>query len=178
MLMSALLTAGGPNLIVEFPNEPVTGADMQWDFVNIDRGTFFRLFIQAKLLDGSGSNWQQYRYKQLLRKSGGKLQAITLCDTARSESAAYPLYAFYHPERCCMAANMAGAQNVEGVNLASGYLVEALIIAATTFVRKSTCKRFATMQPNFFSLRDLFCPPSLRPAPPLAYRARASVPSF
>lgn len=40
--MAALDAPGGRrNLIVEFPDEPVTGADMQWDFVNLDRRTFF-----------------------------------------------------------------------------------------------------------------------------------------
>ena len=41
MLMSALLASGGRRLIVEFPNEPRTGADMQWDFVDVGRGGFF-----------------------------------------------------------------------------------------------------------------------------------------
>ena len=45
--MGSLITAGGRRIIVEFPNEPVTGADMEWNFVNLDDGTVFRILLQA-----------------------------------------------------------------------------------------------------------------------------------
>ena len=141
--MAALDAAGGRNLIVEFPDEPVTGADMQWDFVNWDRKTFFRLLIQAKQLYDSDAPWRRHTYKHLLHPSGAgsTLQAKVLCDTARSKVHTYPLYAFYNPERSCSLARAAGAVNVEGVNLASGYVIERLAVNARTRAENSTPRR-------------------------------------
>jgi hypothetical protein len=171
MLMAALMSVAGNGLTVEFPNETVTGADMQWDFVNLDRGTFFRLLIQAKRLYANNSAWTRHRYMQLLKRAGkvGPLQVETLCRTARSQPAAYPLYAFYNPGQSCRLANAVGAANVEGVNLAGGYVVESLAASATTTAQKAACKRLGTIQPHLFSLADLFCPPSLMPLPPFGY---------
>jgi hypothetical protein len=47
VMMGSLITAGGLRIIVEFPNEAATGADMEWNFVNPTHGTFFRLLLQA-----------------------------------------------------------------------------------------------------------------------------------
>ncbi|WP_433996363.1 DUF6615 family protein [Bradyrhizobium liaoningense] len=34
LLMANLLQLGGGSIIVEFPDEPTTGADMEWNFIN------------------------------------------------------------------------------------------------------------------------------------------------
>ena len=47
LMMGGLITAGGGRLIVEFPDEPATGADMEWNFVDQRTSTFFRLMLQA-----------------------------------------------------------------------------------------------------------------------------------
>lgn len=49
LLMGSLITAGGRRVIVEFPDEPVTGADMEWNFVNPDDGTIFRLLLSVRV---------------------------------------------------------------------------------------------------------------------------------
>src|SRR5258707_418105 len=54
LLMGSLITAGGRRVIMEFPDEPATGADMEWNFVNPDDGTFFRILLQAKQVPSSG----------------------------------------------------------------------------------------------------------------------------
>ena len=60
MMMAALQLIGGASVIVRFPNEPKTGADMEWNFVNPYDGTFYRLIIQAKCAYGYGSDWSPY----------------------------------------------------------------------------------------------------------------------
>ena len=78
MLMGSLLAIGGRHILVDFPDEPATGADMQWDFVNEDSGAFYRLLIQAKMLSGESQRWQWLQYAHLLHKTAGALQAETL----------------------------------------------------------------------------------------------------
>lgn len=172
--MGSLLSLGGGRVIVEFPDEPVTGADMQWDFVNQDNGTFFRVLVQAKQLYGDGAHWTRHTYRELLHTSGssGRLQAQVLCDTARSQNATYPLYAFYHPGRSCALARNQGITHIEGVNLANGYAMETLTLAAMTPSLRTQVKRLGTLYPYFFSLRDLFCPDLVDPLGPMAFHPR------
>jgi hypothetical protein len=173
LMMGGLLGMGTGVIIVEFPDEPTTGADMQWDFVGRAAGTFFRVFVQAKQLYGSGEQWTRHSYKELLRKSGGVLQAKTLCNMARSNSFTYPLYIFYNPEHSCLLANAKRPDNLLGVNLADGFRIEALVLSATD--RKSRIRNLSlkAIQPHLYSLADLFCPPSFMSVPPMAF-ARSS----
>lgn len=104
LLMGGLITAAGGRVVVEFPDEPVTGADMEWNFVDRRTSQFFRLMLQAKQAYGDGSIWTRHCYRELLHisGSGSKLQAEALCDTARHPgSATYPLYIFYHAAHTC-----------------------------------------------------------------------------
>jgi hypothetical protein len=160
LMMGSLLSIGGAQIVVEFPDEPATGADMEWNFVNWSDKTFFRLLIQAKQLYGDGKVWTRHCYKELLHRAGPnrKLQAEVLCDTARARLAAYPLYIFYHPQRSCDLAHAAGSSSLEGINLADGYLIEALANAATTQALRTRNKRLGTVHRSLFSLADLFCP--------------------
>jgi hypothetical protein len=109
LLMSSLIAYGGGRLIVEFPDEPVTGADMQWDFVNLDRRSFFRIMIQAKQLYGDGGKWSRHNYTQMYHrpKVGGLTQAATY------------LYIFYNPSNSCKLAADKGVNNIEGINLSA-----------------------------------------------------------
>src|SRR5690348_13489951 len=81
LMMANLVILGGSRVIVEFPNEPVTGADMQWDFVNRDDHTFYRLLIQAKRLYCDGNDWRQHNYRYLRHKVGSGFQVDLLCHT-------------------------------------------------------------------------------------------------
>jgi hypothetical protein len=49
IMMANLKLLGRDRVIVRFPNEPRTGADMEWNFVNRSDGSYYRLLIQAKL---------------------------------------------------------------------------------------------------------------------------------
>lgn len=161
LLMGSLVAVGGSRVIVEFPDEFVTGADMEWNFVNSDDNTFFRILLQAKQAYGDGKIWTRHTYRELLHVSGGKFQAEILCDTARAESATYPLYILYHPVQTCSSACMAGSAHVVGVNLADGYRIERLVKTATTRALRTRNKSLGTIAPHLFLLSDLFCPSTL-----------------
>lgn len=169
--MGSLITAGGQRVIVEFPDEPITGADMEWNFANPDDGTFFRILLQAKQSYGGGGVWTRHGYKELLHRagSGPTLQAVALCDTARAEPATYPLYIFYHPESTCVAATAAGYPAVAGVSLADGYQIERLVTDATTQTLRTRNKSLKIIAPLLFLLEDLFCPPTILELGPLAF---------
>jgi len=171
LLMGSLITAGGRRIIVEFPDEPVTGADMEWNFVNPDDGTFFRILLQAKQCYGTGKAWTRHGYRELLHTagSGPKLQAVALCDTARAAAATYPLYILYHPENTCAAAGAAGFAAVTGASLADGYLIERLVTGATTRTLRTRNKSLKTIAPLLFPLSDLFCPPTVLATGPQAF---------
>lgn len=171
LLMGSLITAGGRRIIVEFPDEPVTGADMEWNFVNPDDNTFFRILLQAKQCYGTGKSWTRHGYKELLHTAGSstKLQAVALCDTARAEAATYPLYIFYHPESTCAAAAAAGRTAVTGASLADGYRIERLVTGATTRTLRTRNKCLKTIAPLLFPLSDLFCPSTVIATGPQAF---------
>jgi hypothetical protein len=48
LMMVNLQNLGSDQIIVDFPDEPTTGADMEWNFVNRSNHTFYRLLLQAK----------------------------------------------------------------------------------------------------------------------------------
>lgn len=168
LIMGGLVSLGRGKIIVEFPNERVTGADMEWNFVNQRHRTFFRLRIQAKQLSGYGGLWGRHCYKGLLYCPGksNKLQATLLCNSARrGQVATYPLYTFYHPARSCMLAQRVGIE-IEGINLADGYAIEQLAKSATNRRLRTRNKSLSTIHPLLFSLSDLFCPSSAASMPP------------
>ncbi|WP_420712665.1 DUF6615 family protein [Ancylobacter sp. SL191] len=172
VMMGSLITAGGGRVVVEFPNEPVTGADMEWNFVNTSDGTFFRILLQAKQAYGEGKSWMRHGYKELLHTSGTgpNLQAETLCDTARAPgSATYPLYILYHPAQTCALVQKYGSTLLSGVNLADGFVIEKLVKAANTRALRTRNKSLKAIAPHLFSLTDLFCPPTVCPVGPVAF---------
>ncbi len=171
LLMGSLMIAGGRRIIVEFPDEPVTGADMEWNFANPDDGTFFRILLQAKQSYGAGSVWTRHGYKELLHTVGGgpKFQVSALCDTARGNAATYPLYIFYHPKSTCVAARAAGLRAVTGASLADGYIIERLVVSAVTRTQRTRNKNLKTISPLLFPLSRLFCPSTVRETGPMAF---------
>ncbi|MAY75404.1 MAG: hypothetical protein CMJ31_11940 [Phycisphaerae bacterium] len=171
VLMGGLITAGGGRLIVEFPDEPVTGADMEWNFVDIRTSTFFRLMLQAKQAYGDGSIWTRHCYRELLHTSGsgGKFQAEALCDTARlPRSATYPLYIFYHAAHTCEMARRSGNTLIAGINIADGFVIEKLVKAATTRTLRTSNKSLRVIAPKLAPLSTLFCPATIAPVSPFA----------
>jgi hypothetical protein len=63
LLMANLLALGGGSIIVDFPDEPTTGADMEWNFINRDTREYFQIILQAKRLSEVGADWRDHRYK-------------------------------------------------------------------------------------------------------------------
>jgi hypothetical protein len=164
-MMGGLLSIGLPSIDIDFPNETSTGADMRWDFVNRSTGAFFSLFVQAKKLYDHGANWQDHAYDHLDAITGvtGIHQAKVLCDHARAQNASYPLYAFYNQGQSCDLARAAGVSNVDGVSLASGYVIEKGIVGALDAATRGANKRLGALQPKMFSLSELFCPSRFAP---------------
>jgi hypothetical protein len=172
LLMADLIMLGGRRIAVEYPNEMVTGADMEWNFVNEDKGTFFRVLLQAKKAYSDSDNWKGQSYTQLFHKSGnsGKLQASVLCDAARAAPpSTFPMYIFYNPGQTCRLARRAACDKVEGVNLASGYEIEHLVTSAATTYQQRVNRSVATVSNLLFPLTAIFCPSTLREVGPFAY---------
>lgn len=171
IMMGGLLTSCGPGVLVDFPDERVTGADMRWDFVNTTSNAFFCLFLQAKRLYTNAHPWRLHEYRKLFATTGttGVLQAKVLCDHARTQNAAYPLYIFYNPEDSCAGARADHVTNIEGVTLADGYEIERRVLAARSGATRRTARELRSIQPIKFLLPDLFCPPTVRPIGPMAF---------
>lgn len=174
LLMGALITAAGRKLIVEFPDEPQTGADMEWNFVAPQSGTFFRLVIQAKQVYGDGKVWSRHCYRELYHKSGvgSQLQSETLCDTARHSLATYPLYIFYNSASTVDLARSGGCHQIEGVNIADGFEIERLVISAKGRALRTGNRSLKAISPLFAPLTSLLCPATILPITPMAYSGR------
>ncbi len=172
--MGALVAVGAPRVIVQFPYEPTTGADMEWNFVSPGRNTFFRILLQAKRLTGNGNIWTRYSYRELLHKtaSATKHQVQVLCDTARTAAhPTYPLYAFYHPARVYSLAHRSGASAVAGVNLADGYAIKSLVLLALRNRKQRRYRSIGKVYRYFFPLSALLCSSAIRPILPYALSA-------
>jgi hypothetical protein len=170
LLMGSLMMVGGANVIVEFPDETSTGADMEWNFVNRDDGTFFRILLQAKQAYGDGGIWRRHCYRELLHTSGSGTtrQAVILCNAARTGYATYPLYLFYHPEHTCSLATNDGCSSVSGVNVADGFAIERLVAASSTRALRTSNKSVGRIEPLLTPLSSLFCPEAVVPLDPQA----------
>lgn len=68
-----------------------------------------------------------------------------------------PLYAFYNPARTCVASGGL----VGGLELVDGYAVRALVAKLVKAKpKRPPVKRLSTLQPLFFPLSTLLCPPT------------------
>ncbi|WP_171233046.1 DUF6615 family protein [Ruegeria sp. HKCCA4812] len=163
MLMANIVALGGKNVVVDFPNELSTGADMEWNFVDRSNESFVRLLIQAKRSYGKGKQWRRHSFRELYHQSGASkvLQAKVLCDTARAAVATYPLYIFYVPGKTCKLARLDNALNVSGVTLADGYEIEKLAISASDRKTRTKNRSLNTISEKMFPLQILFCPQSI-----------------
>lgn len=171
LIMGQLLAIGRPDVIVEFPDETKTGADMEWNFVNRDKGTFFRLLVQAKQLYGDGNIWRRLNYRELFHHTGrgGPLQVSVLCNAARSAThATVPIYFFYNPQSARKLADSKGYPNLRGINWADGYLVERLVTSAATRAQRTSHKSLGKIYPLLHEMPDLLCTGIFRRVGPLA----------
>lgn len=178
LMMACLAVMRGNSLHVSFPNEPTTGADMEWNFVSRDLSSIYCLYIQAKREYGTGKIWQRYSYRELYHQTGNpkKFQADTLVKNAkRSGKGCMPLYAFYHSQQTCDWAATSGCKKLMGVNLASGFVIQSLVQSSIANQgNRLKNRKLATIQPHLFKLTDLLCPSPLRIKPILQLDAEAS----
>lgn len=192
MLMGGLMTLGGRRVMVEFPNEARTGADMEWNFVNERTGRFFRILVQAKrsfVLSNDPAkpdfhDWRRHSYRELYHRTGSSSdqQAVVLCNEARSAAATYPLYAFYNAGVTRALAEFGGQENVQGVSLADGYAIEQVVRGATTgapgYGVKTHNKRVGAIAPYLRPFSALFCPSRVQQLPPFAFAPRNAAEFF
>ncbi|MCS4091359.1 DUF6615 family protein [Rhizobium sp. BK176] len=162
LIMSGIFSASSPLVRVRFPNELITGADMQWTFVDVARSRSFRILLQAKRAEGTSKNWKVHRYEHLdyRPRTATGLQVETLCATARkARTPTYPMYIFYNPLATTELSRSAGKFHIDGVNIAGGYHVEAIVKAGITSKGvKTKHKNLDALSHLFRPLSDLFCP--------------------
>lgn len=177
MLMANIVALGGKNVVVDFPNELSTGADMEWNFVDRSDGSFVRLLIQAKRSYGKGKLWGRHSFRELYHRSGTPkaLQAKVLCDTARAAVATYPLYIFYVPGKTCKLARLDTVRNISGVTLADGYDIEQLAVSASDRKTRTKNRSLKTISEKMFPLQNLFCPQSIDKIGPMMFSRMAPV---
>jgi hypothetical protein len=151
-MMVTLQNLGSDQIIVDFPDEPTTGADMEWNFVNRRNHTFYRLRLQAKCAYGNDALFSRHTYKYLSHRTAGRCQADILCEVSRNAGyPTYPLYIFYNPAHTCLVARDVEGPMIEGVNLANGYSIRSFARMGRTHI--------SGIRPWMHSLTRLFCPP-------------------
>ncbi len=174
MMMAGLAAAGVGRVIVDFPNEIETGADMEWNFVDQTNNRYFRVFIQAKRIYGEGQIWSRLNYKELFHKTGSVngYQAIDLAKAAANEPHTYPYYTFYNSQKACDLAakgNARGSAKINGVMLADGHLVARRVQDGVASNSERKVRSLATLAPIMQPLTCLFCPSTLWRVGPLAF---------
>lgn len=165
-LMFQLQEAGDGKVLVEFPDEPFTGADMEWNFVSQRKDKFFRILLQAKRLYGGrkirqSTEWRDFSYGQLFYrpKKHGPSQASILAATARSEGpSTFPMFVLYNDGAAIELAQLDEETHIQGVNLMSGFEVERLSRMVDRGDRAAELKKLGYLHGFFFQLADLFCP--------------------
>jgi hypothetical protein len=165
MLMFSLVGLRPFGITVDFPDEPLTGGDMEWVFAaprDINGGRYLRIVLQAKRAQLSKTK-RGYWYYQHLDHEKGK-QASTLVSHAASSPggmSSLPLYIFYHPASA-LSPRTAKSPAVEGVNLVFAHQV-APVVAGGCGV---SGKKVETWRGSFMPLSDILCWPLVRSAAP------------
>ncbi|WP_420478605.1 DUF6615 family protein [Brevundimonas sp. FT23028] len=166
VLMGAMVAFEPLGIKVDFPDEPRTGADMEWIFQRANGSTHYRLLIQAKKLYGKGKIWTRRSYPEIFHRvpKTKALQSATLVAEAKRTAATYPLYLFYNHQTICDLAATSGAK-VDGASLVSGYFINGLVQQKTAGkLTASKTSNLGTIQPKMFPLSGLLCslPPVMR----------------
>jgi hypothetical protein len=167
-LMAALVPYEKDGITVDYPDETITGGDMEWIFV-APRETggckYFRLMIQAKRAQEAKRKKPYYYYHHLDHGAPKGAQANTLINYASSTSgttATFPLYAFYHPKSALSGA-IKGLPATEGVNMVFADVVQPVVNGGCSCKKK----KVEYWRPHFMTLPDFLCWPtvSTRKAP-------------
>ena len=180
LLMMGLVPFEPLGIRVDFPDEVVTGADMDWIYAaphEVGGGEYLRLLIQAKrckeqkLKDGS-SYWY---YDHLDHGDPKGSQAATLvahAATSPDGMDTLPLYMFYHP-RSALQSALPHRPAVEGVNVRLARDVAGVVSGGCGREEK----RVGYWRDGFMSLSDLLCWPVM-PAPSPTPLPRADATEF
>ncbi|RCK33488.1 hypothetical protein TH9_11470 [Thalassospira xiamenensis] len=160
LLVGGILGIGASNLIVDFPDEVKTGADMEWVFYDAATNSFFRIFIQAKRSFGRGKQWKRHSVRELFHrtKSTKKLQSDVLINCVKKYgTSSYPLYFIYNSGTTCTLARNDKVQNIEGVNVVDGYFINNRVKHAAHHPKPSSIKSLKELHRQFMPLSALLC---------------------
>ena len=160
IVVASLLCLAGPDVSVQVPvDESKTGNDFDLVVFDPPRRAAVQYRIQAKRLTPHAAKWRMGSYVELAhpKNTGAQSRALIRSAVAERRIRTVPLYAFYNPSRACAASG--GVLN--GIELADGHAVRALVQhLVKSKPKRPPVKRLSTLQPLFFPLSTLLCPPS------------------
>lgn len=165
LFLAALLKLPGKRTIVQKPDEPKTGGDMDW-FI-YDQNSICGYRIQSKRLSCETKKWETYSFKELAHPQNKGTQAKNLIKASNLSSKSgslalpikmHPLYCFYSPN---IAVNKS-AKAFKAIMLADAFLIERVI---NGIVKKKmntpNDRRISHLHQFFFDIDLVFCPGSL-----------------
>jgi hypothetical protein len=169
LLVASLAAFAGPDLIIQYPDEPTSGGDVDLEFWHVEDGRRLLLLrLQAKRLNaavkgGKPVAIQHRAYEELLHQvaSTGEYQFKTLTSSGDPH---LPLYMFYnHASVVAHPYHAAKYPPISGINLAfaddiAGELQLKLNATLEKKPRRLHHKRLHHLQPHFFGLKEILCP--------------------
>lgn len=160
ILVASLLSLPGDNVVVLTPPEAKTGGDFDLVLVEPVSGKAVQFRIQAKRLTPHKTNWMISSYAELAHPDNNGGQSAKLIRALGRETIpTIPLYMFYNPASVCAASGGA----IEGIVLASGWEIrERVRIMVQVKPKRLPYKRIGSLEPHFFPLTSLLCPPPAR----------------
>ena len=158
ILVASLLSLPGNDVVILTPLEMKTGGDFDLVIVEPATGDAVKFRIQAKRLSPHKHDWMIGSYAELAHPNNSGMQSRTLVAGLGGEAIpTVPLYAFYNPANVCAASG----NIISGIELASGWEVRERIKAIVKVKPKRLpYKRIGSLQPLFFPLSTILCPPS------------------
>jgi hypothetical protein len=163
VVTAALAAFAGPSMIIEYPDEAVTGGDLDLDFWHVSTGSRLQIRIQAKRLNAEEANnkpiaIKHRAYNELLHvvPSTNAYQFETLINSAGSF---LPLYMFYNHESVVQDHYFSGmTPAVCGINLAFAHdIANELSAKIKAQPKRLHHKRLSHLRPHFFDLTAIFC---------------------
>jgi hypothetical protein len=166
IVTGALAAFAGPELVIEYPDEAVTGGDLDLEFWHVETGKSLSLRIQAKRLSAESENGKAVKiknraYKELLHKvpTTGAYQFHTLKDSSDKH---LPLYMFYNHGSVTRDSEFLGKHPaVKGINLAfASDIARQMEDELSAKPKRRNHKRLSHLRPYFFDLSEILCPPT------------------
>ena len=165
----ALAAFAGPSLVIEYPPEAKTGADIDLDFVHAASGRRLALRIQAKRLNALTDDMGKVvkpairSYAHLLHRVADPVTTVVdyqFRTLNATPAPSIPLYMFYNHGKVVRDPPFRGTKpTVCGINLAFADDIAKQMEAKVAKTAGSRFnKRLSKLQPHFFELDVLFCP--------------------